>query len=61
MRLVDMHQRAAFQSLGVAVVLFLVHVLMGMIEQIKGAMKTAMEIEIGVNRRVVARIFAVID
>jgi len=50
-----------FQSLGEIIVFFLVHVTVGMVQKIAGTMETAVKIESGVNRRVIAQTFAVIN
>ena len=59
--LVDVSRRALLQALRVAVVLFAGDVLVGLFEQVLGAVQAARVVETSINRRMVVQILAVID
>ena len=61
MRFIDVLEGAVLETLGEDVVFFLIHVVMGVAEKIKGAMEATMKVEVGIDRRMIVEGLVIVD
>ena len=61
MRFIDVLEGAVLETLGEDVVFFLIHVVMGVVEKLEGAMEATMKVEVGIDRRMIVEGLMIVD